>query len=144
MGASSMKKITPFFIFQFCAVLFVISIIVFRSGPWTAARCTGLGIAVPAAALLFTARWQLGRSFSLTPQARALVTHGLYSKIRNPIYVFSALMLIGVLIALGYPYAFLLPAILIPVQIFRAHQEAKVLEAKFGDAYRRYKAQTWF
>ena len=29
---------------------------------------------------LATARWQLGRSFSVTPQARELVTQGVYSK----------------------------------------------------------------
>src|SRR6266478_3162968 len=80
---------TAFLVFQLCAVLIVISLAVFRPRPWSAARWTGLGIALPAAVLLFVARWQLGRSFSVTPQARQLVTHGLYSKIRNPIYVFQ-------------------------------------------------------
>ena len=90
---ASQGKITPFFLVQFCVVLIAIVSLVFRPGAWTATRWTGLGIAVTAAVLLFTARWQLGRSFSVTPQARELVTHGLYSKIRNPIYLFSALML---------------------------------------------------
>ena len=63
---------------------------------------------VAAAVLLFTARWQLGKSFSVTPQARELVTRGLYSKIRNPIYVFSSLFVAGVLIALQNRYALLL------------------------------------
>jgi protein-S-isoprenylcysteine O-methyltransferase Ste14 len=138
------SKITPFLILQFCLVLIVISIVVFRPGAWTAARWTGLAIALPAAILLFTARWQLGRSFSVAPQARELVTHGLYSKIRNPIYVFSALFLVGTLIALGYRYAFLLLVVLVPVQIFRARQEAKVLEARFGEEYRKYRQGTWF
>lgn len=140
----SHEKITPLFILQFCVVLVVISIVAFRSGAWNGARWAGLGIAVPSAVLLFTARWQLGRSFSVTPQARQLVTQGVYSKIRNPIYVFGVLMLVGVLIALQYRYAFLVPAVLIPVQIFRAHQEAKILEAKFGEEYRRYREGTWF
>ena len=138
------NKITPFFILQFCLVLIAIGAVVFRPGPWNTARLAGLCIAVPAAVFLFTARWQLGASFAVTPQAKVLVTHGLYSKIRNPIYVFSALMLLGVLIALEYRYALLLLLILVPVQIIRARQEAKVLEAKFGDEYRKYREGTWF
>jgi protein-S-isoprenylcysteine O-methyltransferase Ste14 len=137
-------KITPFFILQFCLVLIAIGAVVFRPGPWDIARLIGLCIAVPAAVLLFTARWQLGSSFAITPQARALVTQGLYSRIRNPIYVFSALLLLGVLIALEYRYALLFLLILVPVQIVRARQEGKILEARFGDEYRRYREGTWF
>lgn len=143
-AVATSSKITPLFILQFGLVLFAISAVVLRPGPWNGARLAGLCIAVPAAVLLFTARWQLGRSFSVTPQARELVTWGLYSKIRNPIYVFSALLLLGVLIALQYRYALLLLLVLIPIQIVRAHQEARVLEDKFGDEYRKYRQGTWF
>jgi len=34
--------------------------------------------------------------------------------------------------------------VLIPIQIWRAGKESKVLEEKFGDEYRKYRAQTWF
>jgi protein-S-isoprenylcysteine O-methyltransferase Ste14 len=138
------EKLTPLFVFQFCVVVAVILAVVFRPGHWSVARWVGLAVAIPAAVLLFTARWQLGASFSVTPQARALVIHGVYSKIRNPIYVFSALMLLGVLIALQYRYAFLLLGLLIPIQMVRAHQESKILEATFGDEYRKYRMGTWF
>jgi len=60
---------TPFLVFQLCAVLIVISVAVFRPGPWTTTRWVGFGMAVPAAVLLFVARWQLGKSFSVTPQS---------------------------------------------------------------------------
>jgi protein-S-isoprenylcysteine O-methyltransferase Ste14 len=138
------EKITPFSIVQFCLVLIAISAVVLRPGGWNVARIFGFCIAIPAAVLLFTARWQLGKSFSVTPQARELVTWGLYSKIRNPIYVFSALLLLGVLIALQYRYALLLLLVLLPIQIIRAQQEAKVLEARFGEEYRNYRKGTWF
>jgi len=137
-------KITPLFILQFFVVLFAISAVALRPSAWNPARLVGFCIAVPAAVLLFTARWQLGKSFSVTPQARELVTWGIYSKIRNPIYVFSALLLLGVLIALQYRFALLLLVVLIPIQIVRARKEAQVLEARFGEEYRNYRKGTWF
>jgi protein-S-isoprenylcysteine O-methyltransferase Ste14 len=30
------------------------------------------------------------------------------------------------------------------MQVWRARNEARVLEAKFGDTYRQYRAKTWF
>ena len=63
----------------------------------------------------------------------------MYAKIRNPIYVFSGLLVLGILISLQYRYALLLLLVLIPVQIVRARQEARVLEARFGDQYRKYR-----
>jgi protein-S-isoprenylcysteine O-methyltransferase Ste14 len=42
------------------------------------------------------------------------------------------------------PRLLLLLMILVPLQIFRARQESRVLEEKSGEEYRRYKAATWF
>lgn len=115
-------------------------------GPWPRnwAHWLGLAIAIPALVLLFVARFHLGGSFSVTPQARQLVTHGVYSKIRNPIYCFGEIMIAGFFIAIHRPWLLLLLAIVIPMQIVRARKEAKVLEEKFGDEYRQYKQRTWF
>ncbi len=104
----------------------------------------GLSLALVSFALWMTARIQLGRSFSIKPKATALVTRGIYSKIRNPIYVFSATWVIGLVLALGKPSWLLLVLVLIPVQIARARKEARVLEANFGEAYRDYRRSTWF
>src|SRR5579862_6222546 len=130
-------QITAFFALQFFMVFLVIGVVALRPGPWNAARLVGLCIAVPAAVLFLTARWQIGRSFSITPQARELVTRGLYSRIRNPIYVFSTLLLVGVLVTLPYRYLLLLLLVVVPVQIVRARKEAQVLEARFGEEYRK-------
>lgn len=94
--------------------------------------------------LLATARYQLGHSFSVTPRARTLVTHGIYSRIRNPIYVFSALMIAGVVFVLHRPWLWLIFVFLVPMQIARARKEAQVLEKAFGERYLEYRSQTWF
>jgi protein-S-isoprenylcysteine O-methyltransferase Ste14 len=112
--------------------------------PWTPYRIVGATIAVPSLFLLVVARLQLGRAFSIRPMASMLVTTGLYSRFRNPIYVFSSLFLIGLSFVLGIPWLLLVLAAILPIQIFRSRKEAEVLEAKFGDEYRAYKQKTWF
>lgn len=129
---------------QLGAAILLFAAILFWRGEWNAMRWIGLCIGLPSLVGLFVARLQLGRSFAVTPQARTLVTHGLYSKIRNPMYVFSGLLIVGLALATHFPHFLIAIAILVPLQIIRAHQEAKVLEAKFGDEYRQYRARTWF
>ena len=138
------SRVTPFLVLQFCVALLVLALASFRPGVWNTARWAGLIIAILAAIPLFVVRYQLGKSFSVTPQARELVTHGIYSKIRNPIYVFSTLFVIGLLLALQIPRALVFVPILIAVQLLRAHREAKVLQDKFGNAYQEYRKKTWF
>jgi protein-S-isoprenylcysteine O-methyltransferase Ste14 len=90
------------------------------------------------------ARYTLGKSFSVRAKATALVTHGIYSKVRNPIYVSGMFFLGGVALMVGRPELLLILLALIPIQIIRARREAAVLEAKFGDEYREYRKRTWF
>jgi protein-S-isoprenylcysteine O-methyltransferase Ste14 len=49
-----------------------------------------------------------------------------------------------VIVVIRRPILALILLILIPLQTIRARREAQVLEAKFGDAYRQYRARTWF
>ena len=132
-------------IITFIAIV-VLGAVLFRQGvslPWTPNRIAGFAITAPAL-LLLTARIQLGRAFSVRAKASTLVTAGLYSRIRNPIYVFSALLILGIIIWSGRPVFLLLFAVLIPAQFLRSRKESAVLEAKFGDEYRQYKQKTWF
>jgi len=111
---------------------------------WNAVRIVGAAIAIVSLALLVVARLQLGAAFSVRAKAKKLVTTGLYSRIRNPIYVFSAMFLVGLVIVSEH-WLLLLPiALLIPMQIARARKEERVLAAAFGEEYERYKAGTWF
>jgi|SRR5690242_2356335 protein-S-isoprenylcysteine O-methyltransferase Ste14 len=112
--------------------------------PWDAMRISGLALAVFGLVFLTIARFQLGNAFSVTPQARMLVTHGLYSRIRNPVYVFGAIAIGGLILYLRRPIFLLVLLVLVPMQVVRARQEQRVLEDRFGDEYRRYKASTWF
>jgi protein-S-isoprenylcysteine O-methyltransferase Ste14 len=116
----------------------------FGRQPWTPTRIAGEVIGLPSLALLVLARIQLGGSFSVRPKAQALVTHGLYSRFRNPIYLFGALAIAGIFLYMNQPLYLWLFVVLIPLQIYRTRQEEKVLEARFGDEYRQYKSDTWF
>jgi len=111
---------------------------------WTPMRWAGLALIVPGYLLWLTAHWQLGSSFSLTAQARQLVTRGLYSKFRNPIYYFGSLVIAGAFLLLARPWLLLLFAVIVPLQVVRARREARVLEDAFGDEYRAYRERTWF
>src|SRR5438105_14380313 len=96
---------------------------------WTPVRAVGAVLVFVSGALLITARLQLGASFSVQARAKKLVTTGLYSKIRNPIYVFAEFFLIGLGLMLGLWPLLVLPIALIPVQVARARKEDEVLAA---------------
>lgn len=90
------------------------------------------------------ARFQLGAALTVSAQARKLVTKGLYSKIRNPIYVFGSCVIAGLILTIGRPVWLVIFLVIIPLQIWRAGKESTVLESAFGEEYRQYRAGTWF
>jgi len=115
------------------------------NGPWTLRHIVGLALIALGYSGWLTARLQIREFFTARAEARGLVTTGIYSKIRNPIYVFGLPLFAGVLLYLAQPWwwlLFLVPLILL--QLWRARNEARVLDAKFGDAYRQYRSKTWF
>ena len=112
--------------------------------PWTAWRIAGIAIAAPAFLLFVAARIELGRAFSVQAKATTLVTTGVYSRIRNPIYFFGAIFILGLIIWMGRPWLLLIFAVLIPLQVVRSRKEERVLTEKFGAAYLDYKQKTWF
>lgn len=115
-----------------------------RERPWTAWRIGGAAFAAAGYILFVISRIQLGNSFSVSAQAKGLVTHGLYARIRNPIYVFVVVMWVGLVVALHLYWLFIPLLALLVMQVIRASREAKVLQAKFGQAYIDYRKQTWF
>ena len=104
----------------------------------------GAAVSVPAFVLWMLARHQLGDSFAVRAEARKLVTHGIYSKIRNPIYLFGGLAFLGQFLAMGWYLGIAVLVIINLGQYFRIRREEQVLEAAFGNEYRAYKDKTWF
>lgn len=115
----------------------------FWGPPWTAMRIAGVAIGILCFLLLALARIQLGRAFSVQAKATTLVTTGLYSRIRNPIYVFGGLGIAGFMLWANQPWLLLI-FVLAPIQVWRSRVEARVLEEKFGAEYVEYKKKTWF
>ncbi|HUJ93691.1 MAG TPA: isoprenylcysteine carboxylmethyltransferase family protein [Terriglobales bacterium] len=111
---------------------------------WTFMQSIGVCLMLAGFVLWTTARFQLGKSLTVTAQAKQLVTRGLYSKFRNPVYLFGSCTIAGLILLLGRPLWLLIFVIVIPLQLWRSRKEAQVLEAKFGDEYRAYRARTWF
>jgi protein-S-isoprenylcysteine O-methyltransferase Ste14 len=101
-------------------------------------------LAVVSLALLVAARVQLGEAFAVAPQATVLVTGGLYSRIRHPMYLFLDLALLGLILGLRLPILLLPWIAVVAVQSWQAAREDRVLEKAFGDAYREYRRGTWW
>lgn len=125
---------------------FALGLIIWEHPPaaWTPMQTVGTILLVAGFTLWTTARFQLGKSLTVSAQAKKLVTRGLYSRIRNPIYVFGSCVIAGEILVLGRPVWLLLFLVFVPLQIWRGRKEASVLETSFGEEYRKYRASTWF
>ena len=111
---------------------------------WSTEKVIGavlVGISFP---LFVLARWQLGSSFSVKAKASRLVTTGLYSRIRNPIYLFGGLFIVGLSLFLSPWGPLVVALVIVPMQVMRARREERVLAEAFGEEYERYKSKTWF
>jgi protein-S-isoprenylcysteine O-methyltransferase Ste14 len=84
---------------------------------------------------------KLGRSFSVMPEARRLVTTGLYGVIRHPVYLGEAIALVGVTLQYLSPWALVVLALQWMFQLERMKNEERVLSRVFPQ-YRDYAART--
>jgi protein-S-isoprenylcysteine O-methyltransferase Ste14 len=118
--------------------------IAIAEGPRTPLAYAAMGLSLGCVVLWFIARRQLGDAFAVTAQARHLVTQGLYSKIRHPVYVFGTLAFLFVVLAMLGWGALVWWAVVIAIQISRIRREERVLSQAFGEAYKAYRKRTWF
>ena len=106
-----------------------------------AGLCIGaVGVLLWAAAML-----SLGSSLAVLPGTAHLVTGGVYSVFRHPIYIGIVLTLTGLFVACGsVPCLVYVLVVVIPLNIFRARAEEKVLLEQLGPAYQKYRDSTLF
>lgn len=72
-------------------------------------------------------------------KSKEIITTGPYSLCRNPLYVGTFLLAIGVGLCFeNLLMVFLVPAILIPTHVITVRMEESHLESQFGDPYRSY------
>jgi protein-S-isoprenylcysteine O-methyltransferase Ste14 len=127
-------------------VAFYLAVLVFAVvvAPRTPYWIVGVALAVIAFPLWATARVQLGPAFSLRPEARQLVTTGLYARIRHPVYLFGTAAALGSFLALQVWPLFWGMVALCGVTLVRIRKEDHVLRAAFGEEYEEYRRRTWF
>ena len=126
------------------AVLPVIVMRLLSKFPHDLMTFTGIGLIIPSFVLLIIAFYQLGDSLAVTPQAKELVTKGLYAKIRHPIYLFGMLLFLGFAVVTRNVISYAVCVIVFVNVIWCVRRENRVLEEKFGDAYRAYREHVWF
>ncbi len=84
----------------------------------------------------------LGRSFSLLPEARRLVTNGPYRRIRHPLYLAGLVGSLGVMLQYRQPWALLVVLATLALQILRMNYEEQVLSRAFPE-YETYATRSW-
>ena len=92
----------------------------FPPASWSAMQLLGLILLSVGFVLWSVARFHLGTAITVSAQASKLVSHGIYSRIRNPIYLFGSCTLAWLALTLGRPVWLLGFVVVIPLQIWRA------------------------
>ena len=83
---------------------------------------------------------RLGKSFSIMPEARKLVTSGPYAYARHPLYAVEFITLAGTAIQFAQPWAGLLALGVVLLQVTRTIFEERVLVAAYPE-YESYRAR---
>ncbi len=104
----------------------------------------GAALAAISFALVILARVQLGKSFAVTPIAKDLVTHGLYSRLQHPMYVFVDFAVCGFALAVGRWYVLLPLVILLLIQTRNARAERKLSKRSLESAMKCIAGQHGF
>jgi protein-S-isoprenylcysteine O-methyltransferase Ste14 len=83
----------------------------------------------------------LGRSFSIMPEARQLVTSGPYRLVRHPLYAAEMFVLVGIFLPYAPPWSYIAIVAQLVLQLERMRFEERVLAQAFPE-YTAYAART--
>ncbi|HKY18318.1 MAG TPA: isoprenylcysteine carboxylmethyltransferase family protein [Rhizomicrobium sp.] len=89
----------------------------------------------------FLVLWRLGKSFSIMPEARKLVTAGPYAYARHPLYAVEMITIVGTALQFQAPWSWVLAATVLALLWARSHFEEQVLAEAFPE-YGAYRAKT--
>ena len=92
-------------------------------------------------AFMMSAAVALGRSISLLPEARQLVTSGPYALVRHPLYAGEAVAVAGLAMQYVAPWSYVILGLQYAFQLRRIVNEERVLRGAFPD-YAAYAART--
>jgi len=89
----------------------------------------------------FLVLWRLGKSFSILPEARKLVTGGPYAWARHPLYTVEMITICGTALQFEAPWSWLVALVVVVLLWIRSHFEEQVLAENFPE-YQAYRART--
>jgi len=85
--------------------------------------------------------WRLGKSFSIMPEARKLVTGGPYAHARHPLYSVEMITILGTALQFAAPWSWIIAVMVVILLWVRSHFEEQVLAQTFPE-YEAYRATT--
>jgi protein-S-isoprenylcysteine O-methyltransferase Ste14 len=104
------------------------------------ARLVGLGLATAGLALAIAGLVQLRGVENIDH----LVTTGLYSRLRHPMYIGFIMWIVGWVAAFGSVYSLAIGLVCIVNILFWRRLEEGAMESCYGEDYRAYRQGTWF
>jgi protein-S-isoprenylcysteine O-methyltransferase Ste14 len=104
------------------------------------ARWIGLGMVIAALALAFGGLAQLRGLENIDH----LVTTGLFSRLRHPMYTGFVLWIVGWVVRCGALAGLVVGAVCVGNILYWRRLEEVTMEAQYGEEYRSYRRRTWF
>ena len=84
---------------------------------------------------------RLGKSFSIMPEARKLVTSGPYAWVRHPLYTVEIITILGTAMQFQGPWSWVIALVVVVLLWIRSHYEEQVLARAYPE-YGAYRART--